>query len=393
MLKRLAVSFLLVGLIGCVHNKKTKTPTAKPPVTVVDLEPIKITANNDNGTITAEAYDAKELFEAGAEAFNRGDYPTAEKKFTKLYQEFPESGYAESARYNAGLSQESQEKWAEALETYKALVAINPAATDANFRVAHCLARLDQHNEAMLVLNQIGTRVDLDGQRLIELHARKSQSLFYLKDLDKSQEESAKAVSTYEKIKDDEELETDYYISMAHFFDAKVLAERGQVLPIRVNDGQKALMQDLDNKAEFLLKAQTSYVKVLKIANRQFATMAGYEIGLMYEVFYQQILDAPMPNELALNPLAQQIYKEELQKEMRVLLEKALRIYEKNVLLGERVGLQNEYVEQSKAHMEALKALLNPPAPASQPASAPVEEPKKPGKKPKKGDLTGGKNG
>ena len=229
---------------------------------------------------------------------------------------------------------------------------------------------------------------------MIELHARKAQALFFTKELEKSAAESAKAVEIYYKIREDEELDTDYYISMAHFYDAKVYGEKGRALPIRVNDGQKVLAQDLDDKAEFLLKAQESYVRVLKIANRQFATMAGYEIGLMYEDFYIQIVNAQMPNELALDPLAQQIYREELQKEMKVLLEKALRIYEKNVLLGERVGLQNDFVKQSKLHLDAIRALLTTPiAPA--PASQPTEETptKKPGKKPKKGDFPAGKNG
>ena len=393
MLRQIALSLMFVTALACNHSKKVKNPTPTR-VTTVDLEPIRITASNNNGEIQSEAYDAKELFDAGAEAFNRGDYSTAEKKFTKVYQEFDASSYAESARYNAALALESQEKWAEALAVYQGLIAKNPDATDAKFREAHCLASLDRYPEVMEILSQIETRVDLDGQRLIELHARKAQALFFTKDLEKSAAESAKAVEIYYKIREDEELDTDYYISMAHFYDAKVYGEKGRALPIRVNEGQKVLAQDLDDKAEFLLKAQESFVRVLKIANRQFATMAGYEIGLMYEDFYIQIVNAPMPNELVLDPLAQQIYREELQKEMKVLLEKALRIYEKNVLLGERVGLQNDFVKQSKLHLDAIRALLTPPT-APAPASQPTEETptKKPGKKTKKGDFPAGKNG
>jgi tetratricopeptide (TPR) repeat protein len=395
MLKRITLSLMLIGVLGCTHHNKVKNPTTPTKVTTVDLEPIRITATNNNGDIQSEAYDAKELFDAGTEAFNRGDFSTAEKKFTKVYQEFDASSYAESARYNAALALESQEKWAEALAVYIELVSKNPDATDAKFREAHCFAALEHYEDVMTILDQIEARVDLDGQRLIELHARKSQALFFTKDLEKSAAESAKAVEIYYKIREDEELDTDYYISMAHFYDAKVYGEKGRALPVRVNDGQKTLAQDLDDKAEFLLKAQDSYVRVLKIANRQFATMAGYEIGLLYEDFYIQIVNAPMPNELALDPLAQQIYREELQKEMKVLLEKSLRIYEKNILLGERVGLQNDFVKQSKTHLDAIKLLLATPIVPS-PASQPTEEPtptKKPGKKTKKGDFPGGKNG
>lgn len=383
---------LILGLAGCLAGPKNPKHPGSTSTRVIELEPIRITASTSGDTIRSESYDAKQLFEEGTEAFNQGNYPIATKNFRRVFTEFPDSPYALPARYNASLSLESEEKWEEALAGYRELLQVNPDSLPGRFRVAHCLARLGRHAEILETLAPIEARSDLDGQQLIELHARKAQAFFHTQELDKSAEESARALSIYEDIKHDEPLETNYYVSMAQYYDAKVLGEKGRALPIRVNDGKQTLQQDLDDKAEFLLKAQGSFIKVLKLENRQFATMAGYEIGLLYEDFYHQILNAPLPNELT-TEIEKQAYIDILTQETRVLLEKALRIYEKNVLLGERVGLKNEFIEQSQLHIQAIKALLEQQNPAPTVPDAPAEDPKL--KKPnnKKGDFPGGTKG
>src|SRR5690242_18728648 len=113
-MRRRLVLFLSLGLIGCIHHPTTKTPTSAP-TTEVDLDPIRITATVKDGKVQSEAYDAKSLFEEATDAFNRGDYATAAKDFARVYKEFPGSPYDESARYNTGLSLESQEQWQDAL--------------------------------------------------------------------------------------------------------------------------------------------------------------------------------------------------------------------------------------------------------------------------------------
>jgi tetratricopeptide (TPR) repeat protein len=386
---------LVLTLAGCLPGaKKPKNPTAGPPPgALLEMEPLKITATTKGGEVRSEAYDAKSLFEEASEAFNAGDYVTAQKKFTRVFSEFETSPYADPARYNAALSLESQEKWAEALSGYEQLLAKSPGSIEGRMRMSHCLARLERFGDALAALTPLDSRSDLDAQRLIELHARKSEGLFKTGDFEASAKESAQALGIYEDIKDDEPLETDYYISMAQYYDGKAIAERGRALPIRVNSGKKMLEQDLDDKAEFLLKAQASYVKVLKIGNRQFATMAGYEIGLLYEEFYRQIQSAPMPDELK-DEEEKKAYQELLATETRVLLEKALRIYEKNVLLGERVGLKNDFVKQSATHIEAIKTQLGLTGGAQPEIPVPApEEPKKKLPKGKKGDFAGGTKG
>src|SRR5205814_10136554 len=74
---------------GCLgHAKpKTATPGSSPATTIIEIEPIKITASGKGGEVKSEAYDAKSLFEEATDAFNRGDYATASKDFSRVYQE------------------------------------------------------------------------------------------------------------------------------------------------------------------------------------------------------------------------------------------------------------------------------------------------------------------
>src|SRR5262249_23646117 len=142
---RRALALLLVGAAGCLgHARKTPTtPTARGPI--VDMEPLKVTASVKDGKVQSDAYDSKTLFEDATEACNDGDFTKAEATSARIYQEFPSSAYAIAARYNSALSQESQEKWPEALKGYQDLLSLSPDYLPGRFRLAHCLSHLDRY--------------------------------------------------------------------------------------------------------------------------------------------------------------------------------------------------------------------------------------------------------
>jgi len=130
-----------------------------------------------------------------------------------------------------------------------------------------------------------------------------------------------------------------------------------------------------------LLVAQRQYIETIKLGNPQWASASGYQIGSLYEEFYDAFMHAPIPPELLgqANQEKLEVYYEELRKRIRILLEKALRTHEQNVLMLERLGVQNEWRDKSKLAFANLQKMLDPtfkfefadpstPAPAATPA-------------------------
>ena len=84
----------------------------------------------------------------------------------------------------------------------------------------------------------------------------------------------------------------------------------------------------------------------------------------LYEEFYDAFMHAPVPPELLgeANDEKREIYFEELRKKIRILLEKSLRWHEQNLLMIERLGVQNEWRDKSKLAYAKLQKLLDPSA-------------------------------
>jgi len=106
------------------------------------------------------------------------------------------------------------------------------------------------------------------------------------------------------------------------------------------------------------------------MGNPQWASASGYQVASLYEEFYDAFMHAPVPPELlgAGNEEKREIYFEELRKNIRILLEKSLRWNEQNLLMMERLGVQNEWRDKTKLAYAKVQRLLDPSAPMDAPA-------------------------
>jgi hypothetical protein len=119
---------------------------------------------------------------------------------------------------------------------------------------------------------------------------------------------------------------------------------------------------DMEDKARLLLAAQRQYIETIKLGNPQWAAASGYQIGSLYEEFYDAFIHAPIPDQLLgdANQEKREVYYEELRKKIRILLEKSIRTHEQNLLMMERLGVQNEWRDKSKLAFAKLQKLLDP---------------------------------
>ena len=77
-------------------------------------------------------------------------------------------------------------------------------------------------------------------------------------------------------------------------------------------------------------------------------------------------MHAPIPPELigagSVKQEKREIYFDELRKKIRILLEKSVRVHEQNLLMLERLGVDNEWRDKSKLAYAKLQKLLDPSA-------------------------------
>jgi tetratricopeptide (TPR) repeat protein len=354
------------ALAGCAH-------TALPREQRVTMEPLVFEAQKSGAV---EIVDAAGLFERGGAAFGEKLFADAAALYDQLVERFPDSRYVTPALYNAGLALEAKNDPAGAAERYRRLIARGAPTSDlldAAFRLGAVYEAQKNWAAAAEDYAQVLERKDLTNSDRAEAMSRRGVAQFNLKDLGAAERTLRDVLAFVRAHETEERLDTDYFVGMAAFYVGEIAHEQYRLLPVRLPE--KQMERDLEAKARMLLQAQARYVDAMKVRNPDWATAAGFQIASLYREFYDDLVGAPVPPELSGE--AREVYLEELKKQVRTLLQKAISVHEKNVLMAARVGVQNDWVRRSNEQMEELRKLLvpGPTAPPATPPPPPVEPP------------------
>ncbi len=369
MTRALVAALLLVGG-GCAH-RQAAAPRA------VQMEPMVFQAHPDG---TVEAVDAASLFERGGALFADKKFADAAATFDRVARDYPDSRYVVPALYNAGLALEGSGDLAGAAARYKRITVEHPDAKDvldAWYRLGFVYNEAKNFAAAADTYAQILARTDLSLGDRVEAMARRGVAQFSQRDLIAAERSFRDELAWYHAHESEERLDSDFFLGMGAYYLGECAHEQYRALPVRLPE--KQLGRDLEAKARMLLVAQSRFLDAMRVNNAEWATAAGFQIGSLYREFYDDLVGAPVPPELSGE--ARDVYLEEVRKQVKTLLQKAVTIHEKNVLMGERLGEKNEWVRRSNEQMEQLKKLLLPgplPAPAPSDTTAPPEPEKPP---------------
>jgi tetratricopeptide (TPR) repeat protein len=359
---------LVLCLASACASSGQKNTSATPGQDVVrlDMEPIKIEATSAADGLHIDAYDAPELFEHAGKALSDKRVDDAIGLYSKLLKSFPESTYARPALYNLGLAQIDKKDWAAAVDSFKTLVEkypSHPDAKDSLFQLGACYAEQGNWPASAEVFARVLDRKDLTADDRIEAIARRGFAQFNLNDLDAAEKTFRAAMAYKQSIENEERLATDFYLAFSQYHLGQIFHQRFRKVALRMPEGQ--LDRDLDEKARLLLTAQRAYIDTIKFGNPAWASAAGFQVGSLYEELYDAFVNVPIPPELAGD--ARVVYQEELQKKIRILLEKSLRWQRENLLMIERLGVTTDWAAKSKLAYAKLLKMLDPklPDPAS----------------------------
>ncbi len=356
------LALCLVSACATSGQKNTSATPSGPDVVRLDMEPIKIEATSAADGLHIDAYDAPELFEHAGKALSDKRLDDAIKLYGKLLKSFPESTYARPSLYNLGLAQIDKKDWADAVDAFKTLVEKYPSHADAKdslFQLGACYAEQENWPASAEVFARVLDRKDLTADDRIEAIARRGFAQFNLNDLDAAEKTFRAAMTYKQSIENEERLATDFYLAFSQYHLGQVFHLRFRKVALRMPEAQ--LDRDLEEKAHLLLTAQRAYIDTIKFGNPAWASAAGFQVGSLYEELYDAFVNVPIPSEL--NGEARGVYQEELQKKIRILLEKSLRWQRENLLMIERLGVTTDWAAKSKLAYAKLLKMLDPKLP------------------------------
>ena len=342
-----------VAVTGCVHVRKDVSPGGKDK----NAQEVKFDEVTITGDLELEKLNDEELFAAATSYYAAEDYTQAARYFGRICDFHQKSKHYRPALYNAGLALEKIKAWEDAWVRFSVLSdpKANGDALDAAFRVAECSYHLERYTDAIDVLKVIADRAELSPDKRIE--ARVQQGICELElDQKDAAESTLRSVLTLWNSRPDKDLVDDYFPAQAQFFIGEIFRLHYEDVQLDGSKSTAKLAEDLEFKSELLLSSQGHYLRAIRIGNGYWATAAGNRIGGLYENMYDHMIHAPAPAELS--PSEQELYKVELRKKIRVLIGKAITVYERTLEAAERIGASSPFVQQTRESLQRMKDLL-----------------------------------
>jgi tetratricopeptide (TPR) repeat protein len=354
------VVLALLAAAGCATaGRQAPLGSADRPL---QMEEVVIRSEPDPLT-GLDAYDARELLELGNAQFAEEAYDRAVKVYGKLLEEFPDSQYAALAAYNRGLGFEKLVEWEQAAEAFERVITRYPESSshkDAYFRAAFAYSKLKRWDDVANTFYALRERGELEVMEELEARVGQAVGMFMQEEYATAEVEFMRALKFHEEQENKEYLPADYFIGQSRFYLGEIYArwfeERALSKPsVEEEKWIEAMGNELEEKCELLLRAQSNFIRTIRIGHTGWATAAGYRIGSLYETLHSQMLEVPVPESLSED--AKVVYREELRKRVRVLVKKAIRVYEMSKEMAERVGEKNEWVERTNASLQRMKDL------------------------------------
>jgi tetratricopeptide (TPR) repeat protein len=351
-MKRFSICLALVALAltgsGCAVFRSARTPDQD-----VRFDPMTITAD-----LELEKLNDEELFATGTSAFAAEDFKKAARYFGRIVDFHPNSPHRRAALYNAGLSHQKLKEWEDAYLRFSELSDPQKGtgdSLDAAFRVAETHYHLERYDEAIAVLSAISERKDLPISKRIEADVQKGVCQLEAGRSEPAESTFRRSVTAYQELADKDQVD-DYYPAQAQFFLGEIYRLHYESIQLDPERGVDQLAKDLEYKAELLLSSQGHYLRSIRIGNGYWATAAGARIGGLYENLYEHMVNSPAPKEL--NPEESDVYRQELRKKIRVLITKAITIYERTLETAERIGASNPFIEKTRESLRKMKEML-----------------------------------
>lgn len=361
----LRVSPLILLVFGC--GAATQTQSTTP---VQEIEEIRIEARATDDGYEFDTYDAESLFDEGVRRSREGDCTAAMPLYERVVERFPDSRYVSPSLYNAALCLKEQGEPAQAAALFEKILRELPGSTDvehATFQLLELYLELERFEDGFTAANRLLTQDDLTPDERVEAMARESQLHLASGARQAASARARETLSYARRRPDDDRVLQTYFLAAANFVQAETLRLQAEEVPIPIG-GVDVQRPALERRAQLMLAAQREYFDTMRHTHPHWAAASGYQIGAMYDGFWDSIMGAPAPDPdppLA-TPEENQIFVEEyrlsLARLVKPLIRHSIRYWELTLMMIERTGVETEWTERIREDLErARERLLEQP--------------------------------
>ncbi len=299
------------------------------------------------------AWSAGKLYEQAAL------WDQAARYYEILADKFPKDQHAADALFNAGLLREHLGDPKSAINSYSEYARRYKTRDDVRevaFRVGVVYADSGQKEQAAKAFLEFAQRYP-GGPQAIEAYSRAGQALVELGQERRAEEPLDKAVALHKKSPDKSDKVGAHAAAHARYLQGEILFHQFERLQLASEP--KRLKKTLDEKSVLMDKAKAVYIDVVTFNDPEWATAALYRIGEAYERFSKALRDTPTP--AGLNPEEQQVYRDELEKVVVVVEEKAIDSYKGGYQKALQLSVYNEFTHKLRQALGRLDDQEFPP--------------------------------
>lgn len=202
---------------------------------------------------------------------------------------------------------------------------------------------------------ELGAELLVPSQR-VEALTRRGYALYQLGDHEQADAVFAEADALYREATQggEERFADTYFVAMARFYRAAILHLRFREIRVRLPEAQ--MQADFERKLELLEQAQEAYNEVVRARHIYWVSAAGYQLGSLFQEFYDAMMYAPVPDWL--DEGQRRTYYLELEGQLRPVVDKAVWVFEQNLETARKLGYDNDFITRSEEQLAHLQAIL-----------------------------------
>lgn len=280
----------------------------------------------------------------------------AAKIYQTLADKFPNDAKAPDALYNAGLLNEhlgntkaATAAYAEYTRRFKTRDDVRQVA----FRVGKVLeASGDKEGTAKAFL-EFAKQYPGKAQT-VEALERAAAALVALGQDKRAEDVLRDTVALYKKVQDKSVADS---AAHARYMQGELLFKEFE--RAKLASDPKRLEKSLTEKSKLLEKSKAIFIDVVTFNDPEWATAALYRIGECYEQFAKALRAAPVPP--GLKPEEQEVYRQELEKVVVTVEDKAIDAYKNGYKKALELGVYNAFTQKLRTALSRLSDVEFPP--------------------------------
>ena len=293
----------------------------------------------------AAAWNAGKLYEASVQ------WVEAARFYTILADKYPKDGKAADALYNAGILKEHLGDTQGAITAFGEYARRHKEREDARkvaFRIGVVLGESGQHEAAARAFADF-VRQYPSGSDAIEALERQGEALVKIGQERRAEDPLKRCIAMYKKsgLRGGP---AGNAAAHARYLEGETVFRDFERLQLAKEP--RRLKKTLDEKSALLEKAKGVFIDVVTFNDPEWATAALYRIGEGYERFAKALRDAPVPP--GLDEQSQQVYREELEKVVVVVEEKAIDAYRGGYKKALDLTVYNDFTQKLRQALGRL---------------------------------------